>query len=172
MRKLLLLAGFGMAMVMSNASYAQTVSASGAQALAIAGGGGSAGRTEFGGSYTINNVPSLGSLAVALANNCALVHGGQAVVAGFGFGAQATTESDECNRRATAAAYWAMGDQDMARQIMENSSFAREARRQLAERAARVTPPVSSVRADVQPQAPGCPPGTAPLPAPYNNVCR
>lgn len=171
MNKLLLLAGFGMAMVMSVPAFAQNVRTdSAAQAIAIAGGGGS-GSNEFSGRYTVNNVPSLGSMAVALANNCAMVHGGQAVVAGFGIGAQATTESDECNRRATAAAYWAMGQRDMALEIMEESTFATRARQRLTARPTQVAS-VPAVRAVEQPQAPGCPSGTAPLPAPYSHICR
>lgn len=194
MKNVILAAAIGLIAIGSaNAQQVSSNTTSGAQALAIAGGGGS-GATRFDGSYTINNVPSLGSLAVALANSCGLVDGVQGVIAGGGLGFQVSSEGTECTRRAVAAAYWSMAEtlgragdlqgsaynRAIAQEIMAESPFAIRARQRIIEREraqqqVATQPQMASVSVNVASAAvpvSGCQNGQVPLPAPHSHICR
>lgn len=165
MKRLAILAVVGGAFALPAA--AQTVDTrAGAQAIAVAGGGGGPGRFE--GSYTVRNTPDPAGLMGSSVHPCGLPSGLSATGPGFGVAGLLTTTGAGCERRATAAAWLALGDRDMARAVMMLDPISREAAATLPQPA-----PMASVafRAPAPAPAPARPAYCA-VPGIQNSECR
>jgi hypothetical protein len=149
-------------------------SASGAQAIAVAGGG--SGRFE--GSYTVRNTPDPASLMGSSVHPCGLPTGISGTGPGFGFAGLITTTGAGCERRATAAAWLALGRNDMAQAVMMQDPISQQAAETLRQQtAAAPAPTVASVTyrevigGGGGPARGGRPPPTG-VPGIQNSECR
>lgn len=143
-------------------AYAQTSQTSAAQSGAVAnaivlGGGGGSGTTTYRGG--VENVPSVyGALSVAPCTTAAQIGG---AFLGGGFTASLGSESEGCARRANAAAFHAMGRDDVAIAILAQDPNVAKALRDVEQaRLAAAPQPVQQTRPGPTPVA------FAPTPAP------
>jgi len=148
-RRLALAAVVGSALALPAApAIAQTLdsrSASGAQAIAIAGGGGAPGANRFEGSYTVRNTPDPASLMGSSVHPCGLPTGLSGTGPGFGVAALFTATGAGCERRATAAAWLALQRPDMAQAVMMQDPISQQAAQTLQQQTAATAPPMTSV---------------------------